>query len=276
MGSASDKKILLWDHPASPYAQKIRIVLREKNIPYTAETPQGIGAGTADATYENFRDGNPRIEVPFLIDGDVKVFDSRIIGQYIEDKWPEPAFMPPKSKAAERAEILMIENLCDTQYEGINWGLGSEINWFKRATGEKAEQLKAEAKQQTGQIMKWLSEKLAGKEWFVGDSYTWADVSVFPYLHQSVNFGFGPEEGSPLQKWYAKMLARPAVKATLDDIVPNWNAGRDIPELLKSGLFKREYRDHRLEWMVKSGGIDIVVEGLKNNNIRFCWPAAKL
>ncbi len=43
-------------------------------------------------------------------------------------------------------------------------------------------------------------------------------------------------------------------------------------EVLKKGLIKREYRDHRLEWMVKSGGIDIVVAGLKNKNIRFQWP----
>jgi len=43
-------------------------------------------------------------------------------------------------------------------------------------------------------------------------------------------------------------------------------------DVLKQGLIKREYRDHRLEWMVKSGGIDIVAEGLKNKNIRFSWP----
>jgi len=40
------------------------------------------------------------------------------------------------------------------------------------------------------------------------------------------------------------------------------------------GSSKREYRDHRLEWMVKSGGIDIVLEGLKKGNIRFSWPDA--
>jgi hypothetical protein len=37
---------------------------------------------------------------------------------------------------------------------------------------------------------------------------------------------------------------------------------------LTSG-FKREYRDHRLEWMIRAGGIDVVAQGLSNNNIRF-------
>jgi hypothetical protein len=35
---------------------------------------------------------------------------------------------------------------------------------------------------------------------------------------------------------------------------------------------RREYRDHRLEWMMKSGGVQIVLDGLANNNIRFTWP----
>jgi hypothetical protein len=38
---------------------------------------------------------------------------------------------------------------------------------------------------------------------------------------------------------------------------------------VQSGVFKREYRDHRLEWMIRSGGLDVVLEGIKNNNIRF-------
>ena len=44
--------------------------------------------------------------------------------------------------------------------------------------------------------------------------------------------------------------------------------------LCTTGARRREYRDHRLEWMVKSGGIDIVLAGLRDNNIRFPWPPA--
>jgi hypothetical protein len=41
---------------------------------------------------------------------------------------------------------------------------------------------------------------------------------------------------------------------------------------LASGAIRREYRDHRLEWMMKSGGVQIVLDGLARNNIRFTWP----
>jgi glutathione S-transferase/RNA polymerase-associated protein len=42
-----------------------------------------------------------------------------------------------------------------------------------------------------------------------------------------------------------------------------------VAELVAKGLFKREYRDHRLEWMIKSGGLQVVLEGLERQNIRF-------
>ena len=41
-----------------------------------------------------------------------------------------------------------------------------------------------------------------------------------------------------------------------------------VREMLERGEFKREYRDHRLEWMIRFGGLD-VVDGLEKNNIRF-------
>jgi glutathione S-transferase/RNA polymerase-associated protein len=43
----------------------------------------------------------------------------------------------------------------------------------------------------------------------------------------------------------------------------------NVAGAVQSGRFKREYRDHRLEWMIRSGGIEVVIEGIQNNNIRF-------
>jgi glutathione S-transferase/RNA polymerase-associated protein len=43
----------------------------------------------------------------------------------------------------------------------------------------------------------------------------------------------------------------------------------DVADLVAKGLFKREYRDHRLEWMIKSGGLEVVLKGLDADNIRF-------
>ncbi len=43
----------------------------------------------------------------------------------------------------------------------------------------------------------------------------------------------------------------------------------NVADLLEKGLFKREYRDHRLEWTIKPGGVEVVLKGLERDNIRF-------
>jgi hypothetical protein len=42
-----------------------------------------------------------------------------------------------------------------------------------------------------------------------------------------------------------------------------------LPQLVASGQFRREYRDHRLEWMLRSGAVDVVLDGIRKDNIRF-------
>ena len=171
--------ITLYDHPLSPYAQKVRIALREKGVDYQVALPGGLGAGGAAG---EFAEANPRAEVPVLIDGDARVFDSTIILEYLEDRFPSPAMLP--SSAAERARVRMIEEVMDTHYEAINWAMG-EINWFRRAEGELAEQLKATAATQTASFLRWLEGQLGDRPWFNGDAFGWGDLSVVPYVASS-------------------------------------------------------------------------------------------
>ncbi len=46
-------------------------------------------------------------------------------------------------------------------------------------------------------------------------------------------------------------------------------------EAFKTGGKVKQYRDHRLEWMIKSGGIEVVLAGLRDGTIRFAWPTAQ-
>lgn len=45
-----------------------------------------------------------------------------------------------------------------------------------------------------------------------------------------------------------------------------------MPDHCRSGGRCREYRDHRLEWMIRSGGLAVVETGIRDDNIRFSWP----
>ncbi|MES2032936.1 MAG: glutathione S-transferase family protein, partial [Pseudomonadota bacterium] len=142
--------ILLYDHPFSPYAQKVKIALREKGLAFETAMPGGIGSGGAAG---EFVDANPRAEVPALIHDGFGIFDSTIILEYIEDLQPKPALLP--AAPAERARVRMLEEVMDTHYEAINWGI-SELRWFKRAEGEQAAAIETAAKAQIADFHGWL------------------------------------------------------------------------------------------------------------------------
>ena len=81
--------------------------------------------------------------------------------------------------------------------------------------------------------------------------------------------GGAPAAGSALSAWFARAQARESVASTFQESTAAIAGFQSLPEVVASGQFKREYRDHRLEWMLRSGGVEIVLEGLRKDNIRF-------
>jgi glutathione S-transferase/RNA polymerase-associated protein len=254
--------LVLYEHPLSPYAQKCKIALYEKGVAFQLKMPAAIGTGQVDA---EFLKASPRGEVPALVDGDFAVFDSTVILEYIEDKFPSPALLPRDAKL--RAKARMIEDAMDTLYEPINWGLG-ELRWFKRAEGERARVIEARAAAQARDFFEWLERQLGDQDWFCG-AFGWADLSVIPYINGSAGLGVGPQATSKLGRWQARANARASVGQAAEQATASIKGMAMVGEAVKQRLFKREYRDHRLEWMIRSGGLDVVLEGIKADTIRF-------
>src|SRR5437588_1823362 len=91
----------------------------------------------------------------------------------------------------ERARVRMLEELCDTYYEAINWAL-AEIRFFRRATGDQADSLIARAGEQIGGVHSWLERELGTRAWFNGAEFGWGDLSVIPYIAGSAGLGLVP------------------------------------------------------------------------------------
>jgi glutathione S-transferase/RNA polymerase-associated protein len=251
----------LYEHPLSPYAQKVKIALYEKAIPFDAIVPDLFGG-----TDGRFMSSSPRHEVPTVIDAGVEIFDSTIILEYLEDKWPEPAMLPESPE--ERARVRMLEELCDTYYEAINWGI-AEIRFFGRAKGELAETMLARAGEQIGKMQTRLEREIGDRDFFNGDEFGWGDLAVYPHVAGSALHGFPPVEGSQLAAWLAQVSERQSVSSCSEAAMQALQTFQNLEPIVEQGLLKREYRDHRLEWVLRSGGMQIVVDGLKKNNIRF-------
>jgi glutathione S-transferase len=250
--------LLLWEHPLSPYAQKVKLALREKNVAFQARIPHGVGVG---ATEDGFAAVSPRREVPALIDGDAVIFDSRIIIDYIEDRHPSPPLLA--REPVRRARARMVEEAVDTQLEAINWGL-TELAVFKRASADLRARMEARARAQISGLHAFLARELGGQAYFAGEFFGRPDMAAISHLTGPAR----PHEG-PLADWLARCLQRDSVRQTLAEAEGARASLAMAEHAVRSGSFKRQYRDHRLEWMMRSGGVDIVLEGLARQTIRF-------
>src|SRR5262249_41879996 len=147
------------------YARKVKIVLEHAGIPYQRVFVNPL-APDPDALRQ-FAAASPRLEVPCLVDDDgTAVFDSTVMLEYIEEKWPERSTQP--ASPAERARVRMLEEICDTELEAVNWGL-MEIRFFKRAEGAEADAILARAGQQLARLWARLDRELDGRKWMNGD-----------------------------------------------------------------------------------------------------------
>ncbi len=256
----------LYEHPLSPYARKVKIVLYEKGIPFDRIFVNPT-ADPSSPDIEAWVASSPRLEVPTLVDGDVSVFDSTIILDYVEEKWPDPPSLP--ADPAERARIRMLEELCDTELEAVNWGI-MELLFFRRAEGPLASEMMRVAGEQLNRLWHRLDRELDGRGWMGGSRFGLADAAVYPHVAGSAAWGFPLTDDVPrLQAWQEQCAGRESVQRD-GEAMSAWireNLGANPSSSPKPIV--RQYRDYRLEWMMKSGGAEIVAKGLDNGTIKF-------
>ena len=250
--------LVFYDAGLSPFAQKVKMGLIEKKLPFDHRLAD-LAAPTAD-----FLAASPRREVPALVDEDFAVFDSTIVLEYLDDKWPEPRLLP--KSPAERARVRMLEELCDSQLEAIIFGM-TEIILFKRADGEVAKSILDRGKNDVRTMLGWLGHQLGTRVWFNGDDFGIGDIAVLPYMNSINLYKLGPEPGTPLAAWFDRARQRPSFQRCVDDAKAEVAAFKSAVQKVATGQWPRHYRDHRLDWFVRAGGIDIVRNGLSAGTI---------
>jgi glutathione S-transferase len=112
----SDAMILLYtterDYPwgtlRSTHACKTKVVLEEKNIPYRIEN---LPPGNLWKKPPEMLAKHPLGKVPYLEDGELVIFDSTVIDEYLEERYGPPRLMPSDPK--DRMRVREIENFAD-------------------------------------------------------------------------------------------------------------------------------------------------------------------
>lgn len=255
----------VFELPLSAYVQKVKIALYEKGIPFDRVfiDPSEKGDGLE---YQEFVLASPRREVPVLTDGATRLADSTVILEYLDERYPSPRLLP--EAADERARVRMLEEMMDTEYEAVNWGI-SEVKVFERAPDEQAAKLLIRASLQLQRLWNRLERELEGRHWMNGREFGRGDVVVYPHIAGSQGLGYPLSDRHPrLMDWEKRVAGRSSVKRVLNQSA-EFLRGKRLEQGDEPPDGVRQYRDHRLEWMMKTGGADIIVEGLLRGTICF-------
>ncbi len=198
----------LYSGPLSLFTAKVRIALDEKGIPYDLiSVPFSRAAGYSPKLPEMLAI-NPKGQVPVLIDGDVSVYDSTLILEYLEERYPEPPLFPRDIKG--RVRCRQLEAASDEILFPWVWELIAEV-FYKRDPGTRDTGRIAKANAAIAAEHERLDGELAGREFLCGQ-YTVADIAYFLTLMFASSLGVPPDAGHQnLAAWQSRMVSRPAV-----------------------------------------------------------------
>jgi RNA polymerase-associated protein len=190
----------LYSSPTDPHSHRTRIVLGEKGIDIEViqVTPGRIP--------EDLIDINPELALPTLVDRELVVYDSRVIIEYLDERFPHPPLMPvdPVSRAQFRLALHRIER---------DWyGLLAQLDL--EGTGKGAGKLRTQLRDMVVQT----SDFFRAKPYFLSDEFSLVDASIAPVLWRLPHYGIElPKDDLVMQKYRARVFARPAFRATLSD-----------------------------------------------------------
>lgn len=189
----------------SPYARKVRIVLAEKQLPYT-QVETSIRQKPPE-----FLQLNPIGKIPVLVDENGLVFwDSTLIVEYLDETYPQPPFYP--SDRLERLRCRQGEELADAMTDQV------VARWFEARKGDQAKATEeARHQREIDRMLDVFEIQLGNTRYLLNDQVTAVDVAALSGLgYYSLRFGNAWQRQWPrLAQWFEGLHQRPSVQATV-------------------------------------------------------------
>lgn len=196
---ASKRSVMtLYSDPLDIYCHRVRFVLAEKGI--TAEVIDVIGEDKP----EDLIDLNPYNTVPTLIDRDLVIYESHIIMEYLDERFPHPPLMPvyPVARAENRQMIYRIDR-----------DLYPLLNQIETSTDDAKG-----AKKQLEHMLVNIAPLFTQKPFFLSEEFSLLDCVLAPLLWRLPAVGVSlPASAKPLLKYAEKIFKRDAFQASLSE-----------------------------------------------------------
>src|SRR4051812_44153465 len=198
---------LYW-HPFSVFPRRVQIALREKAVAHE-EVVVDLPGGALRTP--QFRRLNPFGQVPVLEDGDVVVSESIAILEYLEERHPTPALLPPTPAARATVRQLM---LWSGDYLAPPWKAWMAQHFQPGVRPDDRAVL--DGRDGVAAHLDVLAARVSRTPWLAGDDYSLADVCYAPFTTSLAAVGLGELETArpAVAAWIDRLDARPAVRDT--------------------------------------------------------------
>ena len=197
----------LYDAIPSSNCDRVKIVLNEKGLAY--ETVR-VDLRKGEQKKPEFLRLNPYGKVPVIVDDGKVLFESCIINEYLDEKYPNPLLMPKDPYARGRVRVLIDYGL--NYIHSPYWALRGEMI---KKEGERDRAVVEETRRTLRDLLEYLEAEIGDKPYFMGD-ISLLDIALVPRFFRMESYGALPTPSLPrLGAWLQRMKERPSVKATL-------------------------------------------------------------
>jgi len=191
----------LFSRPTCIHSHRTRLVLAEKNI--------NIDIASVDGPElpEDLMDLNPYHTMPTLVDRDLVLYDSRVIIEYLDERFPHPPLMPvdPVTRAQFRLALFRIET-----------------DWYQLAEqyeGDGDRKLSSKSRKMLRESILASVELFAAKQYFLSDDFSLVDSSIAPILWRLPIYGIDlGSQAEPIEAYMKRVFERRSFQESLTEL----------------------------------------------------------
>ena len=199
--------IKLYHDVPSSNSDRVKIALAEKGLAWEGIT---VSLAKKDQKSPEHLKRNPYGKIPVIEDDGKILFESCIINEYLDEKYPNPPLMPKDPYLRGRGRVLIDYALNYTH--APYWALRGEM---LKKEPERNGVLLEEKRGTLRKLLAYLEEALGDKPYFLGDVGL-TDIAIIPRFLRMESYGAMPAPTLPgLNAWLQRMKARSSVTAIL-------------------------------------------------------------
>ncbi|MAV08262.1 MAG: stringent starvation protein A [Gammaproteobacteria bacterium] len=193
----------LFSDPCSQYSHRVRIVLAEKGVTVDIEDID------ANNVTEEILEANPYGTLPTLVDRDLALYESKVVMEYLDERFPHPPLLPvyPVARAQSRLWVHRIEKDWCTLVDSI----------IANPEAKKTEAIRKEFKDSLISI----SDIFVEMPYFMNEEFTLVDCCLAPMLWRLPQLGIeipSTRQTKPLLDYINRLFERPSFQESLTDL----------------------------------------------------------